>query len=365
MLRSSLACLAFAASGLLTLLAFQNSEPHYQLVNRKILSTNAGRVDWSAANNVIAYDRPIANGIYNVWTINPDGSGDTCLTCNSTALPGLNAGNPVWSSDGKFILFQAQQPPSLGYEGNLRDRPGSGWNNDLWAMDSAGKKFWQLTHVPPVTGGVIHPQFSRTGNQVTWGQRLQVTPSPWGTWELVVGTFAVSAGGVPAITGIKTYTPGTNKYYYEPHGFSADLKTVFFMGNLEPGQDLWGFDNYSFNLATGRLKNLTATMNQWEEFPTPMPNTNKLIYMSTEGNAWTRRHLLCDLWMMNADGSGRERLTFYNDPRSSDNIPEGVCLADPEWNADGSRLVVYDNLGRGPRFPGQLWLFDVKPAARR
>lgn len=337
--------------------------PAIQVTSRKVLVENAGRLSWSKSTNIIAYDKLGPNDLYDVWTIRPDGTGDTCLTCSTAALPLLNRGNPVWSADGKFIVFQVQQGPSLGRMGNMLNRPGSGWNNDLWVMDAAGKRFWQLTRAPAAFGGVIHPQFSWAGDKLVWGHRLSRTPRPFGTWQLKLGDFVVSPSGVPSVRNIRTYTPGAQKYYYEPHGFSPDDKTLFFMGDLEPGQSPLGMDIYSLDLTTNKLTNLTNTMDQWDEFPTPTPSGNKLIWSSTAGTASTPRHFRCDLWIMDYDGSNKHKLTFFNDPKSPDYMPDGICAADPDWNADGTQLALYANRGRGPKFPGQMWLLNIKPAA--
>ena len=342
-----------------------------QLTNRKVLAQNAGRVAWSPADGRIAYDKIVKNGLdsyYQIWTMKPDGSDDTCLTCRMTALPALHKGNPVWSPDGKFIVFQAQDPPSHGWARDFQNFPGSGWNNDLWATDTHGK-FWQLTNVGGDRGGVIYPTFSWDGTKLAWGQRLSPYPN-FGSWELAVGTFTASANGIPSITNIKYYTPGANHFYYEPHSFSRDDQTLFFMGNLQPGEARLGMDIYALNLVTGTLKNLTNTLDQWNEFPETMPTGNKLVYMSTADTGWGPHHFECDLWSMNYDGSDKRRLTFYNDPKSPDYVPEGICLCDPRWNSDGSQLVVYDNqiavydAGRSlhGRGPGGLWLFNVGPA---
>src|ERR1700722_10346766 len=103
-----------------------------QLTNRQVLAQSAGRVAWSAGNNEIAYDQVGPGGHYNLWTMNPDGGNKTCLTCSYSALSNLNVGNPVWSPDGKFIVFQAQDPPSHGAAADAPNFPATGWNNDLW-----------------------------------------------------------------------------------------------------------------------------------------------------------------------------------------------------------------------------------------
>lgn len=335
-----------------------------QLTNMKVLSQSAGRVDWSGTNNLIIYDRLDSDGYWQLWTMQPDGSQNTCLTCSASALPGLNVGNPSWSPDGKFIVFQSEDPPSHGRALDKYDFPGSGWNNDLWATDAHGH-FWQLTNSGTGGGGVITPTFSWDGKTLSWGQRVSANPSPFGSWELAIGEFTVSADGTPSVSKIKYRVPGTNHYYYEPHSFSLDNKTLFFMGNLQPGMGQLDMDIYAYNLDTGDLKDLTNTPGDWSEYPQTMPYGNKLVYMSTAGNyrSGNGQHAYCDLWVMNYDGSNKQRLTFFNDPGSPQYISSGVCLDDHAWNVAATQLVVYDNqvaANRGAGIPGEMWLFDAK-----
>jgi uncharacterized protein (TIGR03437 family) len=367
MTRNFLNGVTFYASLLVSLLVLPPAQgADYRVADSpglKVLSNNAERLSWSRALNVIAYDSQNAKGYYDVWSMNPDGSNNKCLTCSTTVLPPLNKGNPCWTPDGKFIAFEVQQNPSLGAVGDAEDRPGSGWNNDVWIMDAAGQNFYRITNVPAVTGGVIYPRFNWEGNKLVWGQRLDPNPAPYGTWELAIGTFSVSSSGVPSVTNIQYYTPGAQKLYYEPHGFSLDDTTLFFMGDLQAGTSQFGMDIYSFNLETQVLTDLTNTPNQWEEFPRPMPTTpNTLMYMSTAGTAWTDTHFECDLWTMNYDGTNKVQLTFFNDPNSPTYVPAGICLADPDWNEAQNMIAIYGNAGTGPAATGQMWLEPIEPA---
>ena len=64
------------------------------VTNFQQLTANGGRVAWGQQNNLIAFDRPNTAGLYDVWTMNPDGSNQTCLTCNFEV--GYHKGNPDW-----------------------------------------------------------------------------------------------------------------------------------------------------------------------------------------------------------------------------------------------------------------------------
>jgi hypothetical protein len=324
--------------------------------------------------------------------MNPDTSGQTCLTCSgasgASALPGLNAGNPHWSPDGSFIVFQAQALPSLGSPAlDEADFPGSGWNNDLWATDMLGH-FWQLTSQAGGTacsgapcGGAIYPVFSFDGTKLAWAQRLAPTCSTaggfFGAWELAVAAWT-ETGGTPAISNVNYYTPGANDCYYEPHAFDQTGTLLFFMANVDNGMEALGMNIYSFNLSTQTLTDLTNTPNQWNEFPTTWPSNtpynNRLVYMSTTGTAWSGAnvsptHFECDLWSMNYDGSNPQQLTFFNTPGSAVYVPPGICLCDPSWNASTDQFLLLNNQNAvydaGRDLPvgyttGQMWLLNIQ-----
>jgi uncharacterized protein (TIGR03437 family) len=380
--------------------------PAYMSGYSKLLS-NASTSSWSPSGTQIAYDQNALTGAragyWDTWVMNADASGQTCLTCpgapgvatggaGGVPLPGLNSGNPRWSTDGKFLVFQAQCGPSNGSALlDFKGFPGSGWNNELWVTDLLGN-FWQLTsqcggNVGTGTGGVIYPTFSWDGTKLTWGQRIGLTGCGfYYCWELNVATWS-EAGGVPSISGTTSYTPfpaGGHAYYYEPYGFSLDDSTVFFMGNLDSGMSPDAMNIYSFNLNTQVITDLTNTPDQWNEWPMVMPSGssllgNKIVYMSTTDTAGdiniTPTHFECDLWSMNYDGSDQVRLTYFNVPGNPYYISYGIfgiCLASHSWNPATNQLVVNNNqqaaFGAGNldiapgQTAGQMWLLDIEPA---
>ena len=68
-----------------------------------------GRLAWSVPRNLIAYDKVGSDGFYDIYTMRPDGSEDTCITCTASALPGLNIGSPRWHPTGNWMVFIAQR----------------------------------------------------------------------------------------------------------------------------------------------------------------------------------------------------------------------------------------------------------------
>jgi Tol biopolymer transport system component len=307
------------------------------------IKNGGGRLDWSATD-VIAFDQLGGDQYYDVYTMNPDGTGERCLTCNQRALPNRHIGNPAWHPSGTYIVFQVEKAdaprnPITDYFAN----PGSGINNDLWVMDRDGSRFWQLTNVPVSVGGVLHPHFSPAGDRLLWSERISIQGSVIGEWALKVADFSV-ADGTPRISSVRTFQPGQQRNFYESSSFTADGQGILFSGNLEPGQTPLHMDIYLLNLASGALTNLTNTMAQWDEHAQMSPRGNRIVWMSSmgTGGAVDSVHPRTDYWMMRPDGSEKTQITFFNDPGRPEYVGTvGATAADSAWNRDGTKLMGY------------------------
>ena len=108
----------------------------------------AGRLDWSKSN-LIAFDQIGSDGYFDVFTMNPDGSNERCLTCDQPALPNRHIGNPAWHPSGNYLVMQVEKPDTpKNIISDLVASPGSGINNNVWVMDVRSTTFTQLTDVP-------------------------------------------------------------------------------------------------------------------------------------------------------------------------------------------------------------------------
>jgi uncharacterized protein (TIGR03437 family) len=200
--------------------------------NKTVLVADGGAVSWSV-NNLISYAQINgtggSTGYWNVRTINPDGTSDTCITCplspGAGVFPPLSKGAPVWSADGKFIIFQAQafslgsgvcNGNSTSEPADINDGPafpGEGSWNDLWATDMKGT-FYKLTNQATygeyvACGG----SYSSGGGTCTMDGTQVVTYSGGGATTNAAGTIQVS-GGVPS--GAITLTAGGSFYTSVP-----------------------------------------------------------------------------------------------------------------------------------------------------
>jgi Tol biopolymer transport system component len=306
------------------------------------IKEGGGRVDWSRGN-LIAFDQLGDDLYYDVFTMNPDGSGQTCLTCGKSELPGRHIGNPAWHPSGDFIAIQVQKGNSpSNIVSDYFANPGSGINNDIWVMNRQGTRFWQLTNVPLSEGGVLHPHFSFQGDRLLWSERLSSQGGNIGTWALKVADFRVS-DGVPSISNVRQFQPGAQRRFYESHGFTPDGTRIVFTGNLEAGQDESDQDIYTLDLNSGALVNLTNSPTQWDEHAQIMPSGDWIVWMSSMGNGGRNDpgNVKTDYWIMRTDGSAKRQLTSFNLAGNAQYISGGATAADSSWNPDGTRLMAY------------------------
>ena len=306
--------------------------------NIQTLKNAGGRVDWSANRNLIAFDQPGSDGYFDVYTMNPDGSNTVCLTCDKVP-PNRHIGNPAWDPTGNWIAFQVQKV-AAGPLDKLAN-PGAGANNDIWVMDAAGTKFYQMTNITAFQGGVLHPHFSHKGDLLMWAERLSgVGGGLYGIWAIRVADFRVT-NGIPGISNVRTFQPGDQKFFYETHSFSPDDSKIYFSGNLALGQSELDIDIYSLDLQTEGLVNLTNTLDNWDEHSQISPSGNGIVWMSSTGNGSPRNgNVATDFWIMSPDGSNKVRLTYFNDSTAPEysHLPFVTC-ADNSWSPDGTQFV--------------------------
>ena len=326
--------------------------------------------DWCGANNLITIGKQGSDGYSDVYVMKPDGSGEECLTCDKPGCPQKHNGNPAWHPSGKFIVFTAEKKEnSKSKKAKQFAQPGTGINCDLWLMTSDGEKFMPLTNLPVTvpSRGVIHPQFSHSGKKLLWVERVG-KGDPWGEYALKVADFVID-DKKPRLENIKTYQPGKQPSFYEGHGFSPDDKKILFSGDLQPGQKIYGMDIYTLDLETEQLQRLTETPNYWDEHAHYSPNGKKIAWMSSsgfnanfksvEGHAW-KKYLITELWVMDADGANKQRLTFFNQSGHKDFMGTRAVVSDSSWSPDGKKIlatVAFEN--RRGRMVSKIVLIDL------
>jgi Tol biopolymer transport system component len=325
-------------------------------INITVINEHGGRVSWShSGNNLIAFDKRGADEYFDIYTMNPDGSNEICLAGDHPRLPGRHMGNPEWHPTGEYIIFQAEKKNHPDINSDLT-APGIGYYNDLWVMTNDGENVWQLTDLTTNHAtSVLHPQFSHDGSRLLWSETLTHQ-----VMALKIADFVIDGNG-PHLENIIMYQPGDIPRFYESHGFSPDDKTIIFTASIETDMHWTGMDIYTMNLETMELERLTSTLDEWDEHAHYSPDGEKMVWMSSIGYPFdpgTIGDLRTDLWMMDADGSNKTRLTYFNEPGYPEYNGRQTVAGDCSWSPDGKKLVVKTQLYHGLKEDIQILIIE-------
>ena len=334
--------------------------PRGAIKSIKILKQSGGRVSWSPKGDWILFDRKGRDGYYDLYLMRPDGSGENCLTCNTRGvLSNGHKGTAEWHPSGKYIVFQSQKKQFMGTWGlNRAADPGNGRNSDLWLMDIANRQLFQLTHTANTQEtGVLHPHFSHNGRQLTWSQMYKLgnifkNGQHLGDWRLQVADFNINSGK-PSVTKIRSYQPG-GPSLYENHGLSPDGRKILFTGLFESKHILDFFTSaniYLYDMHSKRMQKLAGQ--KYNEHAHYSPDDRKIIWMSSSQNP----NKGTDYWSMNTDGSGKKRLTDFNNPSNPGFKRKMVIASDASFSPDGSKLVAF--LQNGLSYDGPMALIEL------
>jgi hypothetical protein len=248
---------------------------------------------YPGANGKIAFTSS-RNGSSEIWTMNPDGSGQSPL---------VSGQDPAWSSDGARLAYVCFSPGGIctaNGDGSSVTHLGGGDSNPTWSPDG-GRIMFEAN--PSCGSGCQSPSqlwrmnadgsdqiFFREGGDPDWsadGQRIAYTTS-----------------GVPKIDTIKPNNTFAGELYssgpgrnFDPN-WSPDNK-IAFVSDRDGNWEIYSMDLNGANQT--RLTNDPAT----DLNPEWSPNSDKIAFTSyRDGNA--------EIYTMNADGSAPTRLT--NDP---------------------------------------------------
>jgi len=355
---------------LIFLIAFLNlssGEAERRVLSSKavkvIVTKRGGRVDWSHTNNLIAHSRYGLDGYYDLWTMNPQGLKKRCLTCNNPKIPSLHNGQPAWHPNGRYIVFQSQDPklPHNRRIDYLYTQPGHGLHNNLWLVDKEGKNFYLLRRVG-LRGALLHPAFSRDGSKLLWSEKIGRGKL---NWAIMVADFVESPR--PHLENVRSFQPA-GKVWYEAHEFSPDgskiLCTIALGRKAYTNYDIWEMD-----LATQKLNRLTNTPHIWDEHAHYSPDGKKIAWISSEGYPYNPAKwsstLKTELWIMYSDGTGKRRITYFNEPGYPEYTGRQTIMSDNSWGPDGKRIVATIVFPQQGRKSSQIVIIDVDKALRR
>ena len=365
----------------------EGSASDYQRGNIRLITDDGGRVDWQHDGAKIYFDRKGSDSYWDAWRMNPDGSGQECLTCDHPGLPNKQIGNPEMHPDGRYLLFQAEKAQHTGIGVIEQTKPGQGRYNDIWAMDLQSQTqnpgyydVFQLTDVDPDSvSGVLHIRFNSDGTKVLWTDIEG--PRPKGIKNrLFSDTRLAVAGFIPGPPprldneNIVYYNPGIFSGFRESHGWGPDDSWIYFScvdveGASDAALDICRMD-IDFPDVVTRLT-LTSGENgepeEWDEHAHLSPLGDAFVWISSQPYGTPTvltqitSKLKTDLWMMNVDGSAQRRITYFNEPGQPDyNLVAGerAIVSDNDWSSDTTQVVMYIQFP-GTDKPHRIYAIDL------
>src|SRR5262249_42106155 len=146
--------------------------------------------------------------------------------------------------------------------------------------------------------------------------------------------------GNPMLSNIHDITP-KGMVWNEPGNFAPDNATLVFTGSVE--KDAEGQDQYTLNIRTGKLTNLTNSPTVWDEHGVFSPDGKKILFMSaypyrSDAKASKTLSIKTEFMLMNADGSELIQLTHFKTPGHPESS-KGIA-ANGSWSPDGRYIFL-------------------------
>jgi Tol biopolymer transport system component len=258
----------------------------------------------SIGNGEIAFSTPV-NGVNQVFTVNPDGTGLRQVThvASDAGADGIS-----WSSDGRSLVYTLSQ----------------GDNDRIVTSRADGSDLTMVS--PPCTGtclGDDNPVYSPDGKKIAFERVFGTDNEP----PSVVAIFTMNADGSDPTQLTQTSTP-TSTEDHQPQWSPDGTKIAFYRLNTTATPHNKGAIEI-MNADGSNIRQLTPFRIDAAD-PHWSPDGKRLLF-NTYANPTVGRS--ANLFTMRADGTHRETLTHYTGGTLQ-------AFAD-DWSPDGSSILFH------------------------
>ena len=272
---------------------------------------------YNASTNSVAYNRPDENGQYKIYISGFDGTNETQLTWAAWS-PDRQQWAEEWDPTGQYLFCYIEKTDYVVEDNHTRVPedaiPGYGAYTDLWIIRRDGSEAWQLTNLNnDYDKGIIHGAISEDGTIFAWTERIDAPVLL--DVNLAAGAYVFNVADVtysptPALGNIRTFMPGGVLAGGEVESISPDKSTILFYSTYEC-KNLVTTPIYRMDINTGLTQQMTTE--SFSQAPTYAPGGEKIVYMTGAScDIFPGQLQGADWWLMNADGSGKRRLTNMN-----------------------------------------------------
>ncbi len=265
-----------------SLIQLQPASATFPGANGKIVfSRIVGTIVIQTPPTIFAPTLPTLLPQYEIFTVNPDGSGLTQLTSTGSGTANVY---PRWSADGTKIVFASFRTGVSA----------------IWVMNADGSGQNQITH-PPASTSNYEPAFSPDGSKIVFTNESSTTTNIWVT----------NVDG----SNQKQLTIGSEQDNFPV--WSPDGSKIAFMRYPVSGNEHIFIMNPDGSSQTDISKDPSAQ----DYYPEWSPDGRMIAFSSFPSFA---------IWVMNADGSGRKQLSTP---------ANGLTDVFPAWSPDGTKIA--------------------------
>ena len=243
-----------------------------------------------------------------LFSINPDGTGETRLMTNT-----FSDFSPRYSADGSKVAWVR--------------------NGHIWTMNADG-----TNQLGPLTAGTASNSF--VGDWSPDATQIVFQTSRDGNFEV----YKMNADGSDVVNLTNNATPGANSD--SAPSWSPDGTKIAFQSNRAGNANV-----HVMNADGSNVVNITGNSLAEESAPRWSPDGTRIAFQSDRSvfpRPGIARNL--EIYRMNADGSGVTQLTFSDYDTDEVNTTSNLTGYDvnPAWSPDGTRIVFHS--GRAEEF---------------